>query len=60
VAIVVNEQCCSGDTMTVNALHILVGSSVPLVGGTEIIVAHSVAGATGCGCTACAQTSPLC
>ncbi|MGH9243687.1 MAG: choice-of-anchor P family protein [Acidimicrobiales bacterium] len=43
----VNEQTCTGDTLEVNAIHILVPDIV------EVVVAHSEAGGAGC-CTACA------
>jgi hypothetical protein len=48
-----DEQTCSGDTLGVNALHVGFPSIVsPTI--VDVIVAHSEAGATGCGCTPCA------
>ncbi len=45
--VVVDEQTCVGDTLSVNALHILVPGLI------EVIAAHAGAGATGCPCTVC-------
>lgn len=50
--VVFDEQTCSGDTLSVNALHVGFPSiASPSV--VEVIVAHSQAGATNCPCTAC-------
>lgn len=43
----VNEQTCSGGTLSVNALHVNVAGIV------EVIAAHSQAAAAGCPCIAC-------
>jgi hypothetical protein len=45
--VVVNEQFCTGETLTVNALHI----TVP--GVLDVIAAHAEAGSTGCPCATC-------
>lgn len=45
--VVVNEQICNGDVLTINALHVTVPGII------EVIAAHSEAGATGCPCTTC-------
>lgn len=45
--VIVNEQTCNGDTLSVNALHV----QVP--GVIDVIAAHSEAGATGCACATC-------
>jgi len=47
-----DEQTCSGDTLSVNALHVGFPSiASPSI--VDVIVAHSEAGATNCGCTPC-------
>jgi len=51
-AVVINEQRCNGDTLSVNALHIgLPSINSPSI--LEVVVAHSEASATGCPCTEC-------
>jgi hypothetical protein len=45
--VVVGEQFCTGDVLTVNALHV----NIP--GIIEVIVGHAEAGATDCPCTTC-------
>jgi hypothetical protein len=45
--VIVNEQTCDADTLSVNALHVTVA------GIAEVIVGHAEAGATGCGCVPC-------
>lgn len=48
-AVIINEQSCDANgNLTVNAIH------VTEPGQFEVIAAHSVAGATGCPCVACA------
>ncbi|MGH2746788.1 MAG: hypothetical protein ACRDKB_02540 [Actinomycetota bacterium] len=47
VVVVLNEQTCDGDVLTVNAVHIT-GPSL------DLILAQSRAGVAGCACTACA------
>lgn len=53
-ALIINEQTCDANgNLTVNAIHITVPGTTP---GSivEVIAAHSVAGASGCPCVACA------
>lgn len=47
ITLILNEQVCSGDTLTVNALRL----TTPAF---ELIAAQSQAGVEGCGCAACA------
>lgn len=50
--VILNEQRCDGDTLTVNALH--VRAVVPVIGTViDLIAGQAIAGRTGCTCTTC-------
>ena len=48
-SLALNEQTCTGDTLTVNALNLTIPSL-----GIQVIAGHAEAGREGCTCTTCA------